>query len=142
MPEIESQVGVLREVANFLRTLTAEQVDQLNSGEARIVLEQRTGRSRKGGVANQRLQNVDLTGVRAILQDMNSREEGRAFLDELRLPRSALQEFAHSLDMLVNKSDTVDKLKDLVVEATIGYRLRSNAIRGGDTRSVEGGTGD
>jgi len=38
MPEIEKHTAVLREVANFLRSLTDEQVGQLERGEARIVL--------------------------------------------------------------------------------------------------------
>ena len=65
---------------------------------------------------------------------MDNRDEGQAFLDGLRLSKLELQELAGSLDMPVSKSDTVGKLKDLVIEATIGFRLRSNAIRG--VRSV------
>jgi hypothetical protein len=132
MPEIEKHTAVLREVANFLRSLTDEQVGQLERGEARIVLGRRNTSTRKNRVSQE--QSIDLADVRASLQEMDNRDEGQAFLDGLRLSKLELQELAGSLDMPVSKSDTVGKLKDLVIEATIGFRLRSNAIRG--VRSV------
>jgi hypothetical protein len=119
MSEIEKSAAVLRGVANLLRTMIDEQVDQLTTGEARLVLVQRSPSARKRRVSLGR--SVDLADVRATLQEMNSRDEGQDFLDRLKLPRSALQELATSMDMLINKSDTVGKLKDLVIEATLAF---------------------
>lgn len=136
MSEVEKSAAILREVANFLRALTHEQVDELARGDARIILARRNTSARKQRVSQD--QSVDLDGVRATLQEMDTRDEGQAFLDRIKLPRSALQILATSMDMPVNKSDTVEKLKDLVIEATIGFRLRSNAIRGADLVTPRG----
>jgi len=118
MPEIEKHTAVLREVANFLRSLTDEQVGQLERGEARIVLGRRNTSTRKNRVSQE--QSIDLADVRASLQEMDNRDEGQAFLDGLRLSKLELQELAGSLDMPVSKSDTVGKLKDLVTKKKLG----------------------
>jgi hypothetical protein len=37
---------------------------------------------------------------------------------------------AAALDLPAMKSDTVDRLRNRIVEAVIGYKLRSSAVRG------------
>lgn len=65
-----------------------------------------------------------------MLLGKTSREEGIAHLDDLGLSRAGLEKLARALDLPVGRSDRVDRLKERIVEATIGYRLRSGAIKG------------
>jgi hypothetical protein len=64
---------------------------------------------------------------------MSSREQGAQHLLSAAPTKTALQEVARYLDLPVRKSETIAELRERIVEATIGYRLRSRAIRGGAT---------
>lgn len=132
MPEIEIEKAaeVLTRVSSFLRTLTDEQVDDLIAGKVRLALTQNSERrraSKRGSAAK-----IDVAHIREELMNRKTREEGIDFLNELALPRNSLQEIAAAMDLPTPRSDTVERLKDRIIEATIGYRLRSNAIRSTD----------
>ena len=119
---------VLRQIATLLRNLSPEQIDDLASGRARITIENKPTRARKGRRAPQDIPDPDL--VRSKLLGLTAREEGRAYLDGLGLNKPSLQRLASTLDLPAPNTDSVDRIKDRIVEATIGYRLRSEAIRG------------
>ena len=130
MPEIEKATEVLRKISNFLRTLTDDQVDDLIMGKVRLTLTQNPERTRFS--KRSRITNLDVVRIREELISKQTREEGIALLNNLALTRSSLQEIAAAMDLPAPKTDTVERLKDRIVEATIGYRLRSNAIRSTD----------
>ncbi|WP_329218842.1 hypothetical protein OG352_20815 [Streptomyces sp. NBC_01485] len=121
-------IEVLKQISNLLRRLTSEEIDALVTGQARLVCE---SLPRKG--YTKRSSPSDLPNpveVRAALSAMDSREKGYAYLEELGLNREKLRTLASALDLPTFRSDTVDKTKDRIIEATIGYRIRSEAIRG------------
>jgi len=60
-----------------------------------------------------------------------------AVLLELAPLRAELKALATDMDLPVPKSDTVGRLRDRIVEATIGFRLRSQAIRSVDPERSE-----
>jgi hypothetical protein len=68
---------------------------------------------------------------------MDTREEGVAYLAGLDLNRDDLRRLVAALDLPATRSDNTDRLRARVAEALIGYRLRSQAIRGtaGTTRT-------
>jgi hypothetical protein len=61
---------------------------------------------------------------------MKTREEGYAYLKDLSLGGEQLRRVALALDLPVNRSDNMERLRDRIIEGLIGYRLRSAAIRG------------
>ncbi|MFG2877676.1 hypothetical protein ACGFYU_22215 [Streptomyces sp. NPDC048337] len=135
-PSIELSHAVLQRVGEFLKSLTPHELADLAGGKARLTLTTRQSRPGKPG-GRDVLPDPD--GVRLVLAGMNSREEGLAHLDELGLSRAALEKLARTLDVPVARSDRVDRLKERIVEATIGYRLRSGAIKG--EVATDGGIG-
>jgi hypothetical protein len=130
LQEIEKTAEVLRRVSNFLRTLTDDQVDDLISGRVRLTLT--NGPSRKSLAKRRDVAALDINHLREDLTAKSTREEGIDLLESLGLTRESLREIATAMDLPTPKTDTVARLKDRIVEATIGYRLRSSAIRSGD----------
>jgi hypothetical protein len=131
---VDIPIEILKQVSSLLRRLTSEDVENLLSGRARLVCEPVSRRASSKRIA---LAEVpDLEQVQSTLSSMDSREKGYSYLVDLGLGREQLRLLASSLDLPVPRSDTVDKVRDRIVEATIGYRLSSEAIRGGNTESV------
>lgn len=64
------------------------------------------------------------------LQTATSREEAFSTLRGVALSRRELMEAARARDVYVTKTDGVSRLEEKLVEATIGSKLNSQAIRG------------
>jgi len=126
LQEQERAAEILRRTAQFLRTLTEDEIDDLITGKARLMLTTPTSRRPPRGNA---AGVPDIDGLRQELGSKASRDDGLAYLDELSLNRESLRQVAVALDLPTPRTDTVARLKDRIVEATIGYKLRSKAIR-------------
>ena len=72
----------------------------------------------------------DISSVGQRLIALESRDEGLQLLSKAELGRSDLERLARQLELPVRKDDTVERLRDRIIEATIGARLSSRAIRG------------
>lgn len=72
----------------------------------------------------------DLSGLISKLTNFASRDEAQLFLDSNCTTRKALEPIARNLDIPILKQDKVDILRDKIIEATVGARIRSQAIQG------------
>ena len=59
-----------------------------------------------------------------------SREEAQDFLNLNCSTRKTLEPIARNLDIPIMKQDKVETLRDKIIEATVGARIRSQAIQG------------
>lgn len=128
--DVDRSAEILRRVSNFLKNLTEAQVDDLIEGRVRITL---ADNSRRVQSAKSRSGNEE--NVERLINELTSkstRAEGLALLDSWGLTRASLRDIAVAMKLPTPKTDTVRELKDRIVEATIGYRLRSDAIRAPD----------
>lgn len=64
------------------------------------------------------------------LEQAETREDGLQVLEDSVRTRKALELLAKHLDVSVLKQDKVEYIREKIVEATIGARLRSQAIQG------------
>jgi hypothetical protein len=132
---LEHSTELLHQVGIFLQSLTPDQVDDIVSGRSRITLSKRRGTSTaKAHDDSQPV--IDYEALGNELSSKASREEGYSLLDDAGLNRSNLQKLARTLDIPVLKSDNMERIRDRVIEATIGYRLRSGAIRGDEATDM------
>ncbi len=75
---------------------------------------------------------VDVTSIISKLSTFASREAAQDFLSAGYSSRKALEPIARALDIPIVKQDKVEQLRDKIIEATVGARIRSIAIQGGD----------
>lgn len=130
MWEQEKAAEVLRKVATFLRGLTEDEIDDLLAGRTRLTL---VGRSTRKPVSRTSVTpELDVDALRRELTAKATREEGMSLLNSLSPTRETLRQIASAIDIPAPKTDTVERLKERIIEATIGYRLRSQAIRNSD----------
>lgn len=127
-PSAGQSILVIKQLGVFLQSLSPEQVEDLAAGRCRISLV-RTQGPREAKVSRSG-PSVDLEKLRLQLASVESREAGEEYLKNEKLSRADLQALARVLDIPVRKGDNMDAIRESVVEATIGYRLRSDAIRG------------
>lgn len=64
------------------------------------------------------------------ITSLPSRQDAQAFLDSNFSSKKALEVIARKLDIPIIRQDKVEDLRDKIVEATVGARIRSQAIQG------------
>lgn len=116
-------------VTTSMRRLSDEDIDALIGGHARFVVEPIDPAPPSRGVINPATDS-QLMKVIAGLQSAPSRDEANAILGNANLRSVELRKLMRLLDLPVSRTDTVDKLHYKIVDSTVGYKLRSSAIRG------------
>ena len=66
----------------------------------------------------------------AEITSLPSRQDAQALLDSKFSSKKALEIIARKLDIPIIRQDKVEDLRDKIVEATVGARIRSQAIQG------------
>lgn len=118
------------DLAEILRRL-ADYVDRHPDAELAPLFEKaaRLTRSRKER-PSEAMTEVEAYSFASRLQTMTSRDEGLSMLKAEIPTRRSLEVLARSLRLPVQKDDTVERLRQKIVENIIGARLRSEAIQG------------
>lgn len=119
-------IEILHQVAAFLRSLNEQEIEELVHGRAKLTL---AGRGRKR-TSPKELPADMIPEVLDRLRSLSTRDAGATYLRDVAPSRAHLAQLALAMDVPVPKTDTVSKLRERIVEAAIGYRLRSEAIRG------------
>lgn len=121
---------LLDRLATAARSLSEEEVEAVVKGRARILLRIEDPRTSKGVQAKQHVLRVtELQDAAFALRRMSSREEGAAYLNANFANRSDLLNLARVLDIPIGSRDPRTRMEEKIIDATIGFRLRSDAIR-------------
>lgn len=121
--------GALRRLVDAVELLSEEDFSKL--GDESYNIEIRLTRKRNKEVATEPTQEVDLAHIVEKLTNLSSREEAQQFLDANFSSRKSVETIARKLDIPISKQDKVESLRDKVIEATVGARIRSMAIQRG-----------
>lgn len=123
-------LSVLRMMTKIITAMSAEELEALASGKARLTIIPVKGDHDRSASDRIKRPNVDIEQLRSRLAVAESTDAGFSILNEARLARAELEWMARSLDLPVLKQDSVGRLEDKIIEALIGSRLNSRAVRG------------
>lgn len=134
---VDVVASTLVAVAETLRTWTEKDLEAFLAGRRALTVRMpsRAAQPRGRGRDDDRIMRL-ADEVRTALSSLGTREEGHAYLERLGLSRAELQSLARTLDLPVTKSENMKRLQSRIVESLIGYRLRSDAIRGQGVRET------
>lgn len=132
MSDAKLSLAVLQRVSEFLADLPEEHLEDLAAGRARLTFipdgatTPRTPSRSRAKPSRTAEPSVDVSVHQAALSQMQSRDDGRAYLDALKV-KPDLVSLARLLGLGVSGAKAV--LIDRIVERLIGARLNSAAIR-------------
>ena len=132
MPDHRKSLALLlRDLADLVEQSSARDVDSLLRGdrELHIIIPNQNykktgGPSKKSGTA------TPFVKISERLNSLATREAGRKRLDKELPTKKSLEKFARFLDLPVHRTDTIELLRDKIIESAIGSRLRSEAVQG------------
>ena len=119
--------ALLRLVADLLDRLSPDEVEALLDGRSRLEV---SGRATQSKSNRPKEKIADTAAVIHLLREAQTRERAMAVLEAEGITKAMLEAVARALDLPVLRSDTVDRLRQKIVEAAVGYRINSEAIRG------------
>ena len=124
----------------FIESLNIVQIDDIIRNQQKVTIQlspSSSGSSTKTkvkkpkstskGKAKPVVAKADSSTIEAQLMGASSRSEGSAILQKLKKPR--LVKLAEELDVALNKKETANSIRSKIVEAMVGFRLDSEAIR-------------
>ena len=126
----ELAVRVLRQVAEKLQALSADECEAVLAGDSALTIMVKERRAESGRLSTKSARPEVMAEMRQRLDEFSTREDGAGYLRQRGLTKRELEQLARSLDLPVLKSDTAEKLLNKIIEATIGFRLRSEAVHG------------
>jgi hypothetical protein len=142
MSEVKISIGVLQRIAEFLADLPDDQVAALADGRARLAYvpegsdvpapPRRSVRASRTKAQQEFVPSASTTELLDRFQSLTSRDAAADDLKSLRKPQ--LVDVAKALSVPNVSSLNIAQLRAEIVEATVGRRLDSIAIRGFDGR--------
>ncbi|MEN9433327.1 MAG: hypothetical protein RLZZ422_916 [Pseudomonadota bacterium] len=124
-------LNFLDDMIKELEGLDDTDIAKLNSGDFTVSLKI----VRRQTVAT-KAKNTSDQDFNKILEELTSckdREIGYKVLSSYSLNKKELELFAKSINVHIMKTDKIEKIRDKLIEATIGATLRSIAIQGKET---------
>lgn len=129
MPQAAINMSIaFRRIADALELLSEEEVKKLS--DPQYSLEIRLVRRRSKDDTASALLETDIEEVIKQLIAFPSRQDAHTHLERHFPTRRALELIARFLDIPIVKQDKVEALRDKIIEATVGARIRSQAIQG------------
>ena len=111
----------------FLKKLTAEQVEQLKDGNAYVEYVFQGSKTDKKLVATP--ENKEYVSILMSIEEMQSKSEFEQYLLQLHLKRTDLEALCKLKDIPFTKRDNMTVLKGKIYERMVGFKLRSRAIQ-------------
>ena len=128
-PSAELTHAVLMKVGEFIRKLPADQLEELASGEAKLELVPKGGRTTTSRrTTTPKPLTVSVDEVRDQLQASRSPEASIGYLDGLRYTTDQLRTLATELGIPLPSKITKAKIVETIVEWKVSRRLDSEAI--------------
>ena len=119
----------LRRLVDAVERLSEDDLSKL--GDESYSIEIRLTRKRNKEEVVSPSHEIDMAKLIEKLTEFANRQEAQYFLDANFSTRKSLELVARKLDIPISKQDKVEALRDKVIEATVGARVRSQAIQGG-----------
>lgn len=128
--EKSATIAVLRQISKLISELGPEEIEAVARGEAKLSLIYPGHGNWPSSNESAYEENAWLDRIQAEFAEAASQDEGFAILDRARLTRADLVRLAKLVDIPVMKSDSVNRLQEKLIEALVGSRLNSKAVRG------------
>ena len=122
--------ALLHDLARQVATMDDDKFEKLLSGESRLEVHVAGESHKEKREKRKRTSMEDLQRLHNSLRNTETREQARELIDGCLYTKEDLFQFARLLDVPFPKTATIDNLKVRLVEATVGFRIRSAAVQG------------
>ncbi len=132
MPEAIEKVRIIfRRIAEVLESLPEDELSRL--ADPSCALEIRAVRRKAKDAPTVPALGAEIDEIIKEITSLATRTDAQELLAARYPARKTLEQIARHLDIPIAKQDKADSLRDKIVEATVGARIRSQTIQGTGT---------
>jgi hypothetical protein len=117
--------SLLKQFTQFIGNLSGEDINDLASGKKRLCIEL----VEKKQSSHSKSASVGLKDTEEQLVKIESRDQAEELLKDFK--KADLQRIAKDLDIPIQKNEDLIRLREKIIESTVGFKLRSQAIQSG-----------
>lgn len=117
---------IAHRILSAIDNMTDEDFSKLTDDSFRLELKLTRIRQKDDAVSDK----IVLDELIQKLSALPSREEAQQFFISNYPAKKVLEVIAKELDISISKQDRIENIREKIIEATVGARLRSQAIRG------------
>lgn len=129
---------LLRRIARELEGLSDAELHDLSESAAPLLASRKNAhRAQVGKAGEDKDFDFRVAEILDMLRDMSSREEGLSLVKRAAPTKGKLTALSKALDLPVGKRNLAEDIAEKIVESTIGFRIRSAAIRGGHGDQIQ-----
>jgi hypothetical protein len=121
---------LLRQLANCIESARPADLEDLLSGNAQLQIRSDKRQESVFSPPPGDSPPTEWSRIANQLRELPSREAGKELLSEVTSSRAQVEKLARAMDLPVAKYESIDQLRDKIIEAAIGAKLVSRAIRG------------
>lgn len=111
----------------YIGKLTEEDLDKLISGSSTFLVEDKN----RNKAVKEVMSEYDWTTEIEKLKEFNNREEARTYITKLKLNKEKLINLGGALGISITKSTKKDNIIAMIIEGSVGSRLKIEGIRKG-----------
>lgn len=128
MSKAKTLTVLFRELQDAVLELNEGELEKIISGEYQFVLKVVKKRNSIGAKISS-VDDFSYNELLFLLNQCESREQGCELLSRELKTKSEFEKFARHVEVAVMKSDKLEKIRDNIIESTVGAKLRSDAIQ-------------
>ena len=122
--------ALLNDLARQLGRMDSAKFEKVLSGELGLKVHVTEDSKTRKPVKKSQMSDEKLVGLHDALRKTETREQAREMIDSTLRTKDDLYQLARLLDIPTLKNATSEHMKDRLVEATVGFRIRSAAVQG------------
>lgn len=130
-------VVLLNDLARQLEKLDNTEFEKVLSGELGVEVRVAGEPHEKKPKQRKQVSSGELERLHSALRKVDTREQARRLIDDALQTKDELSQLARILDIPVPRNASIEHLKARLVEATVGFRIRSAAVQGKRESSEE-----
>jgi hypothetical protein len=117
--------SLLKQFTQFISNLSGEDINDLAGGKKRLCIEL----VEKKQSSHSKNASIGLKDTEEKLVKIESRDQAEELLKDFK--KADLQRIAKDLDIPIQKNEGLIRLREKIIESTVGFKLRSQAIQSG-----------
>ncbi|GAA0518245.1 hypothetical protein GCM10009414_29860 [Tatumella terrea] len=127
---------LLSELTDSISFLSDSDVEKIISGDYQMAIKIQKKKNTTSLNNDFVKNNIDFEKVLNDFNLIEDRQAGAEYLNDKLKTKANFEKFAKSIDVAVMKSDKLEKIRENIIESTIGARLRSEAIQNKNIKDI------
>ena len=117
-------LDIINVLSKTLNSIDDQQFNKLINNSAKLVYVENKIESKK----DTSYDNIKINNLISKIKEFKTREETEIYIEDLKLKKEELIELGRLVNANISKKDNKKKISEKIVDATIGTRLRVEAI--------------